>query len=108
MSAKPPKTPGRIPLRIGWVFFWISALSIPLSFKYPIPRDPSVNALFRSPSLVALAGTLGIMIGTNFFTLVALVFGAIAGPMRKHPDAKTLLVWSGVLFAAVALRKLIP
>lgn len=95
------KTPGRILSQIliilGWVLIIISGIVLFGTLQQPLYRDPSIDALLTHPDSSAIIGTIGVIIGFNFPSIFACLFGVLA-LVRKNPNGKILILASLIVF----------
>ena len=91
------KTPGRVLILVGWVLLVISGLALVVTLQQPRHRDPSIQALLTRPSSIALAGTIGFIIGCNFPSIFACLFGVYTS-VKKNPNGKALILASVIVF----------
>jgi len=95
------KTPGQILSQIliilGWVLIVISGIVLFGTLQKPLYRDPSIDALLTHPDSYALVGTIGVIIGFNFPSIFACLFGVLA-LVRKNPNGKALILASVIVF----------
>ncbi len=97
MTEKAKGGTGGFALVGGWIILAISCLSIYGHIYEPPLRDPAIEALLTRPSFRALAGTIGVLIGPNIFTFLALIAGIYVYRGKKNPAGK------GLVFASIAL-----
>jgi hypothetical protein len=94
MNAKPR---GRFLILFGWVLLGISGIALVGTLQLPRQRDPSIQALLTHPDGFAVAGTIGLIIGSNFLSIFACLFG-VYGSVKKNPRAKALILASVTVF----------
>jgi len=91
------KKPGKILIPIGWTLIVLSGLTLVVFLTQPHHRDRSIESLLNQPDSISIAGTLGLIIGTNIINLFPLFFGIYAA-IRKNQQGKFLIIASVVLF----------
>jgi len=99
------KTRGRFLIPFGWVLLVLSGIALVGTLQQPRHRYSCIESLLTRPNTFALAGTIGLIIGCNFLSISACLFG-VYGSVKKNPRAKALtlasvtvfLVNSGILF----------
>ena len=90
------KTPAKWAMVIGGILIAISLLAVWGLFLEPPPRDYSIHNLLTQPSVSALAGTISVVIGSNIFTIPALILGIYA-KRKNNPKGTTVIFISVVL-----------
>ena len=91
------KKPGRILIPIGWVFIALSVLALVGLLNQTLHRDRSIESFLNRPDGISIAGTLGVIIGTNILNILPLCFGIYAA-IRKNRQGKFLIIASVLLF----------
>jgi len=95
------KEPGKILISIGWVLVVISIIAVIGMILEPNSRDPSIEAFLKHPDSLSLAGTVGVIIGSNALSLFAMGFGIYA-VVKKNRKGKPLLITSVVVFLVIS------
>lgn len=105
------KTSGQILNQIliilGWVLIVISGIVLFGTLQQPLYRDPSIDALLTHPDSYALVGTIGVIIGFNFPSIFACLFGVLA-LVRKNQNSKILILVSLIVFLVNSVILFLP
>ena len=107
MAESKPKRAGISAITIGWILNAISCLVLCGIWMSP-SRDPSVIALVRSPSLNAIAGSCGVLLGANIATIPPLILGLYEYFRDKNPRGRPLFICSIVIFAGITFAHFLP
>lgn len=84
------KEPGNKLISIGWILLVVSLIAVIGMILEPSSRDPSIEAFLKHPDSLSLAGTIGVIIGSNTLSLFAISFGIYAA-VKKNQKGKPLL-----------------
>ena len=93
---KKTKSPARWAIVVSGILLAISLVAVLGLLTDPPPRDYAISNLLSKPSISALGGTIGLIIGSNILTIPALVLGIYA-KQKNNPKGKTVVLISGVL-----------
>jgi len=81
----------------GWVLIVISGIVLVGTLQLPLHRDPDIQALLTHPDSYAFVGTIGCIVGFNFPSILACLFGVLSA-VRKNPNGKVLILASAIMF----------
>lgn len=99
------KTPWIGLLIATWALVGISVAMLFGSFIIEHHRDRSIAALLYHPSILALAGSSGFLIGVNVVTIPAVICGSIAWRLRRDEHAKWATIVALVMLLATSARQ---
>lgn len=96
-TKKPSQFLNQILIILGWVLIAFSVLVLFGTLQQPLYRDPSIHALLTHPDSYALVGTIGLIIGTSFPSIISCLFGVWV-LVRKNPNGMILILASLIIF----------
>lgn len=106
-TTKPGRILSQILIILGWVLIVISGIVLFGTLQQQLYRDPSIDALLTHPDISALIGTIGVIIGFNFPSIFACLFGVLA-LVRKNPSGKILILASLIVFLVNSVILFLP
>jgi len=92
---------------LGWVLIVISGIVLFGTLQQPLYRDPSIDALLTHLGNSAIIGTIGVIIGFNFPSIFACLFGVLA-LVKKNPSGKILILASLIVFLVNSVILFLP
>jgi len=96
------KSKNRI-LTLGWIFIVLQVMAFAGMAIDKQERDPSIEAFLQKPTTMAIAGTLGHLIGINALPLVALLAGLTLWRHDKNKESKALIIAGVVVIIASSI-----
>lgn len=108
MSDDKPKQEGRIAIIVGWVLTCFAALSALGYCIIPHTRDYAIENLLTKPTVSAFAGTMGLIIGANIFTLPPLILGIYAYKLKHNLKGFDIIRISIIIFLVITVRSFMP
>jgi len=88
-----------------WVLVGISVAMLVGFFVGDHQRDRSITELLYHPSILALGGSIGVLLGVNVVTIPAVICGSIAWRLRRDEYAKWATIVALVMLLATSARQ---
>jgi hypothetical protein len=98
---------GWVLLFTGWMLLAVSCIALVGILAQPRYRDSTIESLLTQPDGIALARTVGLMVGVNIPPILACLFGLYVSA-RRNPRGKALILASVLVFLVNAACLFLP